>query len=538
MKMKRTRSVGKVLCLGMSYADIEGQIEKEGFARDILVTKEAGTNKIIECIQRNILTEMDGRDLARCIAMEKKHNLEAYTVSQEKASVYHSKRHLHANFSRHGFFKELQKKFGKETRFRQIILDYFWIPKGTWQQSHWKKDFFHKTIPQLANVLETPKQVFNSNLQAGSLYLPFCVHCITQIIASLDHIKEIFKITFVKRSQLNQIALWSGTATIDRTTMQEWLGKEKGQEEIYCTFQPRDFYEGIDDPSVSKEHVLQILRGIEDFEEVRMIRLQPLTIHEKRSNHDHGGFVDLMDPKFIAHGFDSLPGARTDFAREVHLVSETSETDTDEQSTDDPQTVQKARKKPGAKRKQATKRRKATQKTIIGQSNRKKKKLGDQGDEDSNKEDNSGDSKVPLRQRLFTVVDDLDSYERLGSGEVSRMFEIKDDVADTIFPYSTRNYSDIVSNNYLQPPEIKSAPAELVTTNDAQSISTAESSQYSSLCVSSIGDRLSQLSTKTAVNFYQCCHPIYEQQMKKMGEYQCSILKRSRFCSHACCPSC
>jgi hypothetical protein len=126
----KTRDRPKVLCLGMSYPDIVRQMEQEGFRKDLLQETTPGVKQVVECVRRNILTEMDGRDLARCIAMEKKHRVGAYTASQERGSVYDTSKHLFANFNRSSFVKSLKTAFGEDVRFRQIILDYFWIPQG------------------------------------------------------------------------------------------------------------------------------------------------------------------------------------------------------------------------------------------------------------------------------------------------------------------------------------------------------------------------------------------------------------------------
>jgi hypothetical protein len=102
---------------------------------------------VVECVLRNILTEMDGRDLARCLAMEQCHKVDAYTVSQEQGAVYDDTKHVHANFNRASFCKLLRKTFGDGIQFRQIILDYFWIPQGV-------RPGFHSSdrlVPQESN---------------------------------------------------------------------------------------------------------------------------------------------------------------------------------------------------------------------------------------------------------------------------------------------------------------------------------------------------------------------------------------------------
>jgi hypothetical protein len=127
----KTRDRPKILCLGMSYPDVIGQMQHEGFKSGILIHDKPCVLQAVECVRRNILTEMDGRDLARCLAMEQKLKVAAYTVSQELGSVYLKSNHLHGNFNRASFVKALRNAFGESVRFRQILLDYFWIPQGT-----------------------------------------------------------------------------------------------------------------------------------------------------------------------------------------------------------------------------------------------------------------------------------------------------------------------------------------------------------------------------------------------------------------------
>jgi hypothetical protein len=78
-------------------------------------------------------------------------------------------------------------------------------------------------------------------------------------------------------------SLWKGTMDIDADLMQTRLGKRLDQEEIYCTFRPKDIYESMEDSHVSKSSVMRILMAIEDYDNIRMIRLKPLRQHEPPS---------------------------------------------------------------------------------------------------------------------------------------------------------------------------------------------------------------------------------------------------------------
>ena len=54
---------------------------------------------------------MDGRDLARCLALEASHEWEAYCVSLEEGAQYSSTKHLTANFNKFKFSKSVLEKW-------------------------------------------------------------------------------------------------------------------------------------------------------------------------------------------------------------------------------------------------------------------------------------------------------------------------------------------------------------------------------------------------------------------------------------------
>ena len=223
----------------------------------------------VELVRRNVLTEMDGRDLARCLALEASNETFAYTVSMEHGSVY-VPRHLTANFNRHSFCREIQKAWSKKIKFRQIILDYFWIPPGSWAMTHWGRTFFTTTLPSFVT-----EDLLDTDSGEGIVYLPFCVHCMAQVVGAVDILSEYYDISFLYKDELSQHALWLATSTISPYAMQTWLGKDIKQEDIYCTFTLQDVLHGVmDDAYVLREDLLKVLGGIEDFDKVRMIKMQ------------------------------------------------------------------------------------------------------------------------------------------------------------------------------------------------------------------------------------------------------------------------
>jgi hypothetical protein len=305
----------------------------EGYSNQILVEKLSSVKQAIELVRRSVLTQMDGRDLARCRAMELLHKMDAYTVSQESGAQYNPSKHLQANFNRANFCLTLKQKF-QGPRFRQVILDYFWIPGGTWMSSHWSKSFFSVTLPNFVKLglLEYEPPGTKSTLGYGVVYLPFCLHCIKELIASLRILKGYYKISFLYKWELQENALWSGTSTIHPEEMQHHLGKNIHQEEIYCRLSPRDVFEAMEDAHITKHDILKVLRGIEDFDDVRMIRLTPLAQHNPTQQHvgllEEGGFVGLLPLKKLFRGFDSLLPTKL---VEMEDLTEEEESDDDEE---------------------------------------------------------------------------------------------------------------------------------------------------------------------------------------------------------------
>ena len=119
----------KVLLLGISYPDVLGHMAAHNYSSELLQNSELSVDQAVECVQRKILTEMDGRDLARCVATEQAGGShEVYTVSKELGGIYREDRHVYASFNNsRGMRKAMKKAFG-HVRFQQVILDYYWMP--------------------------------------------------------------------------------------------------------------------------------------------------------------------------------------------------------------------------------------------------------------------------------------------------------------------------------------------------------------------------------------------------------------------------
>ena len=119
-----------LLLLGISYPSVTNQMKIHKFNEDVLSIKHECVDQAVECVRRGILTEMDARDYARCIATEQICDSNVYTVSMEIGGQYKQDRHLHGNFNSRNFVKNLRKHIGPDLKFKQIVLDYYWMPTG------------------------------------------------------------------------------------------------------------------------------------------------------------------------------------------------------------------------------------------------------------------------------------------------------------------------------------------------------------------------------------------------------------------------
>jgi len=279
-----------VLLLGISYPCVESQMAKHGLDPDVLVYKEASVEQAVECVRRNILTEMDARDLARCVAVEKATNTTVYTVSREIGAVYND-RHINCDFNTRNFCKKITDQFGEGIQFSQVILDYYWMPTG-WLVTRWAKTLFQQTLPDLVRheMLIVPSKRKKTrkhgtgppyDIDEGVVFLPFCAHVCKELVGAIHILEQYYEITFLDKKDLHGHSLWKGTMEIDPDVMQHRLGKRLDQEEIYCKFRPKDIYESMEDPHVSKPEVMRILLAIKNYDDVRMVRLRPLRQHER-----------------------------------------------------------------------------------------------------------------------------------------------------------------------------------------------------------------------------------------------------------------
>ncbi|GMH73469.1 hypothetical protein TL16_g06203 [Triparma laevis f. inornata] len=257
----------RVLLLGMSYPDITNQLmEQCNKSKNKMFNKEqsAGVEMVVDMVKKKILNEVDGRDLARILALEASDQYEAHCVSIQDGAQFLDDKYLFANFNKKDFVKRVQDKWiathktkSTEIKYSQIIMDYFWIPKG-WAEQHWTDHLFKTNLPDFHQILKT----------SGSVYLPFKAHCFNELSRNLKTLSPLYDITFLKRWELGEVTLWRHTQDIDPETMEGVFRKNIDQEDLYCELDVKELNQS---PAV-----LEAFSWIDDVENIRFIKLTPI----------------------------------------------------------------------------------------------------------------------------------------------------------------------------------------------------------------------------------------------------------------------
>jgi len=245
----------KILLLGVSFADSVTTVSR--------VKGE---------VMQGRLSQIDGRDLVRCLMLEEKCNVDVYTVSLESAAVYRRERHFNGDFNHRNFIRDVNNWFGF-CQFEQIILDYFWMPPGCWERQHWKRSFFQKTLVGFAadNLLVN---ISEEGARCGVIYLPFSFYCFKEVAVAWDKLMPFYSVYYVRKGDLNEHLLWYATQFIDGSDMLNVFGKQIDQEEEYCSFELCRMQEMLAaDDSVTIEQLRKIAFELERFRDIRFIAL-------------------------------------------------------------------------------------------------------------------------------------------------------------------------------------------------------------------------------------------------------------------------
>lgn len=129
----------------------------------------------------------------------------------------------------------------------------------------------------LSAVAEHP-EFTAKGARKGVIYLPFCLHCLKEIVASSGKLSKYYSIAFLHKDELNDCALWTGTQSIDSGIMLSVFGKVIGQEEIYCVITEQQIKSMEDEPRVTKVDVLKFVETLDDISSIRFIALELLPV--------------------------------------------------------------------------------------------------------------------------------------------------------------------------------------------------------------------------------------------------------------------
>lgn len=245
-----TNNEPTILLLGMTYPRVE--------------ENQHNFDSIYELVQNRTFSKMEGRDLLRIIQVRKLFNASCYTVSKETSELYEDQ-HLSADYSNSRFVKVLQSTFGG-IQFDQIIMDWFWCPIA-WLKERISSQFFTSTLINL----------ITSNVLNGSVYLPFNIVFVEQLIAHQKLINKHYIISYLSRDDNDQSYLWKATETLDANELQIF-GKQPDQDIKYCTIDIKNAKKLVDDLIVDPNTVLSHLKKIDNLENIRIIQLKKINL--------------------------------------------------------------------------------------------------------------------------------------------------------------------------------------------------------------------------------------------------------------------
>ena len=279
-----------ILILGMSYSHLR---------------EEYDLCDLIEMVRTRQMNEIDGRDQARIMSIEKMCDHRVMTVSTQTAREYHPERHLNACFNHRTFIAQLRTFLSSSSgvmdrRISQVYLDYYWSPR-LWTKSTWRWGLFSNLIKMVDGGMfncggdndwfydESGNYV---DSMFGVVYLPLCDTCVDIIIDNYDYFSDRFFMRCLYKWELDEHHLWKGLDENQelKSIMKSVFGKQPNQEDEYC--------------KLTDEATGWI--NVPDSHDLRMIKL--MVLRSKGSNYNpavdwptdlgvtRGGFIGL-EPK-------------------------------------------------------------------------------------------------------------------------------------------------------------------------------------------------------------------------------------------------
>jgi hypothetical protein len=197
-----------VLCLCMRYTITDA-------------TDVAGVEALV---RQGCLTPSVGRDTARCLALEALGNIAVYTLSRDDDGCARNDRHVVGDLNRAKIVSDI-KILLNGARLDQIIMDWFWMPKGFVQERLGR--MFGATLQGFTDVMRP----------GGAIYFPFHMDVLNGLAYGETHWACCFELSLIKSTDTDSMRgnlLWYATQSIPETTMMNCFQKAPNQEDLYC----------------------------------------------------------------------------------------------------------------------------------------------------------------------------------------------------------------------------------------------------------------------------------------------------------------
>jgi hypothetical protein len=235
-------------------------------------TKKHGSNILIlgmltspEAVTSGIKNQAK-RDMDRIAEMikvsgERGTPLTVYTTSLQERG--HPTYHHTGNFTDRKFPAEVLNKFVRKDeskRFQQILLDYFYTPSA-WTEVRWPRCFFVSILPRLSaeDILT----------HGGVVYLPFSPYVFKCVMAYLGELLAEYSISFVRKDEFKKLAF----VPVATNTDEQHEGKNAENEELLRCTTDLARIKLQADCYITKENLVESLNKVQNWEEVRLIRL-------------------------------------------------------------------------------------------------------------------------------------------------------------------------------------------------------------------------------------------------------------------------
>ena len=173
------------------------------------------------------------RDKARIVRLRDA-GFDCFCVSKSNEDENEESKHYCGDFCDRKFVQVLREKLHK--RPVQVCVDWIWCPMG-WDTTHYlKPQFFTKTLPKIAPLLNSEAIDLDSAdvTPSAVIFLPFTLGVMVELFKTLNVIESKYTVSYLDREQLMvQHPMFAATASIPDNEM-ELLNKKPRPEDEYA----------------------------------------------------------------------------------------------------------------------------------------------------------------------------------------------------------------------------------------------------------------------------------------------------------------